>query len=65
MKDNQKNTSSNKNNCISFNEHLDRKYGKIGSAKRNEFEKKAKLFVESELEKEKTNSATQSKNASL
>jgi hypothetical protein len=35
-----------------FNQHLDERYGKLGTAKRTEFEIKAKAFAISELSKE-------------
>jgi hypothetical protein len=39
-------------NTTTFEEHLDKLYGKIGSIKRNEFEIKAKAFVINEMIKE-------------
>lgn len=39
-------------NITTFSEHLDKRYGKIGSSKRTEFEKKAKSFAIGELIKE-------------
>lgn len=39
-------------NTTTFEEHLDKLYGKIGSIQRNEFEIKAKAFVFSEMIKE-------------
>ena len=40
------------NNLTTFDEHLDEKYGKIGSLKRTEFEIKAKAFAIGEIIKE-------------
>jgi len=39
-------------NITTFSEHLDRRYGKIGSKQRTEFENKAKSFAIGELIKE-------------
>ena len=39
-------------NITTFDEHLDSRYGKIGSAKRTEFEIKAKAFAIGEVIKE-------------
>ncbi|HVA97398.1 MAG TPA: hypothetical protein VNG53_00770 [Bacteroidia bacterium] len=39
-------------NTITFSQHLDKRYGKIGSTKRTNFEIKAKLFKIGELIKE-------------
>jgi len=39
-------------NITTFDEHLDRQYGKIGTAKRTEFEIKAKAFAIGEIIKE-------------
>jgi ribosome-binding protein aMBF1 (putative translation factor) len=39
-------------NITTFNEHLDRQYGKIGTAKRTDFEIKAKAFAIGEIIKE-------------
>ena len=36
-------------NITTFNEHLDQRYGKIGSKKRTEFEIKAKAFAIGEI----------------
>jgi HTH-type transcriptional regulator / antitoxin HipB len=41
-----------KKNITTFEEHLTKQYGKIGSEKRTEFEAKAKSFVICELLKE-------------
>lgn len=38
-----------KNNNTTFEKHLSKQYGKIGTPKRNEFEAKAKAFVTGEL----------------
>ena len=37
------------NNLTSFDDHLEKQYGKIGTKKRDEFEKKAKAFVIGEM----------------
>jgi ribosome-binding protein aMBF1 (putative translation factor) len=43
-------TISNKKKSIStFDEHLNKRYGKVGTTKRNEFEIKAKAFAIGEL----------------
>jgi ribosome-binding protein aMBF1 (putative translation factor) len=43
-------TSSNKKKSIStFDEHLNKRYGKVGTTNRNEFEIKAKAFAIGEL----------------
>ncbi len=39
-------------NTTTFEEHLDKLYGKMGSIKRNEFEFKAKAFAIGEMIKE-------------
>lgn len=39
-------------NITTFDEHLDKQYGKIGTAKRTEFEIKAKAFAIGEIIKE-------------
>ena len=39
-------------NITTFNEHLDQRYGKIGSKKRTEFEIKAKAFAIGEILRE-------------
>ncbi|MGC4233479.1 MAG: helix-turn-helix transcriptional regulator [Niabella sp.] len=44
-------------NIATFSEHLDKRYGKIGSAKRTEFEIKAKSFAIGELIKEERKQA--------
>lgn len=44
-------------NSTTFAEHLDKRYGKIGSAKRTEFEIKAKSFAIGELIKEERKQA--------
>lgn len=41
-----------KNKIGYWNEHLDKKYGKVGTATRTEFESKAQAFVIGELLKE-------------
>lgn len=45
------------NNTTSFEEHLDKAYGKTGSQRRTEFEIKAKAFAIGELIKEERRSA--------
>ena len=40
-----------------FRQHLDDRYGKVGSKNRNEFEEKAKAFMIGELIKEERKSA--------
>jgi len=42
----------NKKNITTFNEHLESRYGKIGTEKRTDFEIKAKSFAIGELIKE-------------
>jgi ribosome-binding protein aMBF1 (putative translation factor) len=44
-------------NLKSFNQHLDERYGKTGTAKRTEFEIKAKAFAIGELIKEERKQA--------
>ncbi len=39
-------------NVKTFDELLDKKYGKVGSKKRNEFEEKAQMFIISEMLKD-------------
>lgn len=39
-------------NITTFDEHLDKQYGKVGTAKRTEFEIKAKAFAIGEIIKE-------------
>lgn len=39
-------------NITTFDEHLDKQYGKIGTSKRTEFETKAKAFAIGEIIKE-------------
>ncbi|MFN8259131.1 MAG: helix-turn-helix transcriptional regulator [Bacteroidales bacterium] len=39
-------------NIVTFDEHLDQRYGKIGSLKRTEFEIKAKAFAIGEILRE-------------
>ena len=39
-------------NIRTFDELLDKKYGKVGTPKRNEFEEKAHMFIISEMLKE-------------
>ncbi len=45
------------NNIKTFSQHLDERYGKIGSKKRTEFEIKAKSFAIGELIKEERKQA--------
>ncbi len=47
-----KTNSQNKSSVTNFEEHLDSRYGKIGSIKRTEFEIKAKAFAIGEVIKE-------------
>jgi len=42
----------NKKNITTFNEHLESRYGKIGTEKRTDFEIKAKAFAIGEIIKE-------------
>ena len=42
-----------------FDELIDLEYGKIGTDSRNEFEKRSKLFIESEMRKEAKREANQ------
>jgi DNA-binding XRE family transcriptional regulator len=44
-------------NIISFDEHLDKRYGKAGSKSRTEFEIKAKAFAIGEILREARNEA--------
>ena len=46
-----------KKNIKTFNQHLDERYGKIGSNKRTEFEIKAKAFVIGEIIREERKQA--------
>ena len=46
-----------KNNLTSFEDHLTKEYGKLGTLKRNEFKKKAKAFVIGELLREERKQA--------
>lgn len=46
-----------KNKIMDWNEHLDKKYGKVGTAKRTEFESKSQAFVIGELLKEERHKA--------
>ena len=45
-------------NITTFDEHLDKRYGKIGTLKRTEFEIKAKAFAIGEVIKEERRLAT-------
>lgn len=47
-----------KNKITDWNEHLDKKYGKIGTNTRTEFESKAKSFVIGELLKDERKKAS-------
>src|ERR1051325_8192117 len=44
-------------NITTFGEHLEKRYGKIGTPKRNEFERKSKTFMIGELIKEQRRNA--------
>lgn len=46
-----------KNKISYWNDHLDQKYGKVGTASRTKFESKAQAFVIGELLKEERNKA--------
>lgn len=46
-----------KNKIAYWNNHLDKKYGKVGTASRTEFESKAQAFIIGELLKEERNKA--------
>lgn len=46
-----------KNKIMDWDDHLDKKYGKVGSATRTEFESKAQVFVIGELLKEERRKA--------
>ncbi len=46
-----------KNKIGNWNDHLDKKYGKVGAASRAEFESKAQAFVIGELLKEERSKA--------
>lgn len=46
-----------RNKITDWNDHLDKKYGKVGTATRTEFESKAQAFVIGELLKEERNKA--------
>lgn len=48
---------ANKKNIKTFNQHLDERYGKIGSDKRTEFEIKAKAFAIGEIIREERKQA--------
>lgn len=53
-----KETKRSKNKIMDWNDHLDKKYGKVGTATRTEFETKAQAFVIGELlknERQKAN----------
>jgi len=47
-----KNGRARKSSLRTFDEHLDKRYGRIGSAKRTEFEIKAKAFAIGEIIRE-------------
>ena len=47
-----KNGKAHKSSLTTFDEHLDKRYGRMGSAKRNEFEIKAKAFAIGEIKGE-------------
>lgn len=46
-----------RNKITDWNDHLDKKYGKVGTATRTEFESKAQAFVIGELLKEERSKA--------
>lgn len=46
-----------KNKIVDWDDHLNAKYGKVGTAKRTEFETKAQAFVIGELLKEERSKA--------
>ncbi|MBW7870712.1 MAG: hypothetical protein H3C39_06585 [Flavobacteriia bacterium] len=48
---------ANKKNIKTFNQHLEERYGKIGSDKRTEFEIKAKAFAIGEIIREERKQA--------
>jgi hypothetical protein len=48
------NTKINRKNLTSFDDHLTKHYGKLGSAARTEFEIKAKTFLIRELSKKRS-----------
>jgi ribosome-binding protein aMBF1 (putative translation factor) len=50
-------TKTSKNKIMDWNDHLDKKYGKVGTAIRTEFESKAQAFVIGELLKQERHKA--------
>jgi hypothetical protein len=50
-------TKKAKDKVVSWESHLDKKYGERGNATRSEFETKSKAFILSELLKEETEKA--------
>ncbi|MBN9350423.1 MAG: helix-turn-helix transcriptional regulator [Chitinophagaceae bacterium] len=54
---NTKETKRSKNKIMDWNDHLDKKYGKVGTATRTEFESKAQAFVIGELLKDERQKA--------
>lgn len=54
---------SSKNRIADWDDHLDRKYGKVGTASRTEFESKAQTFVIGKLLKEERTKANHTQEA--
>ena len=52
-----KETKRSKNKIMDWSDHLDKKYGKVGTATRTEFESKAQAFVIGELLKDERQKA--------
>lgn len=57
MKTKETKVKRSRNKITDWNDHLDKKYGKIGTATRTEFESKAQAFVIGELLKEERSKA--------
>ena len=57
MKTKEIKTKRSRNKITDWNDHLDKKYGKVGSPTRTEFESKAQAFVIGELLKEERSKA--------
>ena len=53
-----KETKRSKNKIMDWSDHLDKKYGKVGTATRTEFESKAQAFVIGELLKDERQKPT-------
>jgi ribosome-binding protein aMBF1 (putative translation factor) len=57
MKTTIKKTVKSRNKIVDWDDHLDQKYGKLGTEKRTEFETKAQTFIIGELLKEERSKA--------